>query len=168
MQFFVQIQTQQPHFYVEVLPFYYCIVIVDKHEVLRVTLNLLCCFCCNKIVFNDLLFMNISFLLRLATVATLVQPVSSVMYWQVNASAKLNLEDKTVPGVHWASGTTRTVLPVTVIWVEPKQRCVMTLKDFVVVKKKLASVPARYWSIQTLLGQHWGFLDIYYIKSWRV
>lgn len=43
----------------------------------------------------------------------------------------------------------------------------MALKDFVVVKKKLASVPARYWSIQTLLGQHWGFLDIYYINHGR-
>jgi len=45
--------------------------------------------------------MNISsFYLRLAIVAKLVQPVPSVMYWRVNASAKLNLEDKTVPGVH--------------------------------------------------------------------
>lgn len=42
---------------------------------------------------------NSSLPLRLVTAAALVQPISSVMYGQVSASAKLNLEDETVPDV---------------------------------------------------------------------
>lgn len=41
----------------------------------------------------------------------------------------------------------------------------MTLKEFVVVKRKVVSVPARYRVIQPLLGKHWCFLDIGCIKA---
>lgn len=41
----------------------------------------------------------------------------------------------------------------------------MTLKESVVVKKKVASVPARYQVVQPLLRKHWCFLDIDSIKA---